>query len=318
MLRQVLQVVILGIGAWLVVGMHASAGVMIAATILFARALQPVEYLISGWRVLVDARGAWGRLEQRSTTLRTGSNVALPAPVGRIDVERLAYTFNPSRPALLRNVSFSLAAGESLGVIGPNASGKTTLIRLLLGLWKPQGGVVRLDGADIARWDRDALGEHVGYLPQDVELFSGTVAENIARLGEPEAAEVIRAAQRAGVHELVLRLPKGYDSEIGEGGEVLSAGQRQRIGLARALYGRPRFVVLDEPNSNLDHEGELALGRALALLKEEGVTVAVIAHRPSLLARVDRLLVLRDGSVEAFGALSEVMPRVTRVPVQAA
>jgi PrtD family type I secretion system ABC transporter len=303
----------LATGAYLVVDQHVTAGVMIAATILLGRALAPVEMLVAGWRSLVEARAAWRRLAQLLAKAPPAAGTELPVPEGRLAVEGLSYAFAGAGRPFLRNVSFALAPGESLGIVGPSASGKSTLARLIVGVWKPGAGAVRLDGADVAAWPREALGPHIGYLPQDVELFGGTVADNIARLGEPDAAEVVRAAQRAGVHDLVLRLPKGYDSEIGEGGAVLSAGQRQRVGLARALYGRPRLIVLDEPNSNLDHEGEMALMRVLTLLKEEGVTVAVIAHRPSLLAGVDRMLVLRDGAVEVFGARSEVMQRVTRL-----
>jgi ABC-type protease/lipase transport system fused ATPase/permease subunit len=229
-----------------------------------------------------------------------------------LQVERVVFALKNSEKPILRGVSFALEPGEALGLIGPSASGKSTLARLVVGVWKPVSGVVRLDGADVAAWPREALGPHIGYLPQDVELFGGTVAENIARLGEPDAAEVIRAAQRAHVHELVLRLPKGYDTEIGEAGQALSPGQRQRIALARALYGRPRLVVLDEPNADLDHEGEEALARTLQLLKEDGVTLVVVAHRPSLLRGVDKMLVLREGAVERFGARDEVMARVTR------
>jgi ATP-binding cassette subfamily C exporter for protease/lipase/ATP-binding cassette subfamily C protein EexD len=311
--RQALQTAMLAAGAWLVIGQHVSAGVMIAATILLGRALAPVEMLVAGWRSLVEARGAWRRLAALLEKEPAAAATELPVPRGRLAVESVAFTYPGTERVFLRGVSFGLAAGESLGIVGPSASGKSTLSRLLVGVWKPVSGAVRLEGADVAAWPRAALGPHIGYLPQDVELFSGTVAENIARLGEPDAAEVVRAAQRAGVHEMILRLPKGYDSEIGEGGQVLSAGQRQRIALARALYGQPCLVVLDEPNSNLDHEGEQALSRALTILKEEGVTVVVVAHRPSLLAGVDRLLVLRDGMVDAFGSRGEVMARVTRV-----
>jgi len=313
-LRQVLQVAMLGIGAWLVIDLQASAGVMIAATILLARALQPVEQLIGGWRVMVEAGSAWRRLQEREAGDDGAAGVLLPAPLGRLDVERIAYSFSAGRPPLIRNVSFSLAAGESLGVLGASASGKTTLMRLLLGLWRPQIGNVRLDGADISRWDRDSLGEHVGYLPQDVDLFAGTIAQNIARLGDstgPEAsARVVRAAQLAHAHELILQLPDGYDTQIGEGGVALSGGQRQRIALARALHGEPRLVMLDEPNASLDAAGEAALLAALADLKARGATVVMVSHKPSLMAALDKVAVLRSGSIEMFGPSAAVLARM--------
>lgn len=311
--RQFIQMAMLAAGAWLVVHQHVSAGVMIAATILLGRALAPVEMMVAGWRSLVEARGAWQRLEELLGAHPPAEPTTdLPVPAGRLDVERAVFGIQGGERLIIRGVSFGLAAGEALGIIGPSASGKSTLARLLVGVWKPVSGVVRLDGADVATWSREKLGPHIGYLPQDVELFTGTVAENIARLGEPDPAEVIRAAQRAHVHELILRLPRGYDSEIAEGGQALSPGQRQRIALARALYGNPRFVVLDEPNANLDHDGDQALMRTLHELRADGVTVVVVAHRPSLLAGADKLLVLRDGVVEAFGPRGEIMPRVTR------
>ena len=313
-LRQVLQVMMLAVGAWLVVDMQASAGVMIAATILLGRALQPVEHLISGWRVMIDARAAWRRLEERAAHVREHDKAALPAPLGRIDVERLSYAFEAGRPALLRNIAFALAAGESLALIGPSASGKTTLLKLLLGLWRPQAGVVRLDGADIAQWDRDALGEHVGYLPQEVDLFAGSVGENIARLRNPSdpavAERIVRAAQLAHAHELILQLPEGYDTHIGEGGAALSGGQRQRIALARALYGEPALVVLDEPSANLDVAGEAALLAALTELKARGVTVIVTTHDAALMSALDKIAVLRGGLLEMFGPAAAVLTRL--------
>ena len=312
--RQMIQVAMLAGGAFLVVDQQVTAGIMIASTILLGRALAPVELLVASWRSLAEARSAFGRLARLLDAHTREQTTELPAPQGRIEVERVVFAVQKADRPILRGISFSLAAGESLGIIGPSASGKSTLARLLAGVWRPGAGSVRLDGAELASWPRERLGPHIGYLPQDVELFPGTVSENIARLGEPQPAQVIRAAQRAGVHELILRLPKGYDTEIGDG--ALSPGQRQRIALARALYGAqgvaPRVVVLDEPNSNLDDDGHRALERAMRLLKDEGVTLIVIAHRPSLLVGMDKLLVLREGAIEAFGPRQEVLPRVTR------
>jgi PrtD family type I secretion system ABC transporter len=316
-LRQVLQVAMLGVGAWLVIDQQASAGVMIAATILLSRALQPVEYLISGWRALIDARGAWTRLSERTTALPARLKISLPAPRGRIDVERLTYAIDPTRP-LIKNMGFSIAPGESLGVIGASASGKTTLLRLLLGLRRSHSGVVRLDGADISLWDRVTLGEHVGYLPQDVELFAGTVGENIARLDSTTNAatseSIVRAAQLAHAHEMILQLPEGYDTPIGDGGAILSGGQRQRIALARALYGDPRYVVLDEPSANLDATGEAALLAAIADLKSRGVTVVIATHSPTLMMELDKLLLLKSGAMEMLGPSAAVLTRLRSAP----
>jgi PrtD family type I secretion system ABC transporter len=313
-LRQALQVAMLGLGAWLVIDLQASAGIMIAATILLGRALQPVEHLISGWKTLVEARGAWQRLNERPAAVPAQNKVSLPAPVGRLCVERVSFTLAAGRPALIKNVTFALEPGESLGIIGPSASGKTTLLKLVLGIWKPQAGIVRLDGADIAHWDRDAdrdgLGRYIGHLPQSVELLAGTVAENIARLGAVDSSRVVQAAHLAHAHEMILRLPEGYDTQIGEGGAVLSGGQRQRIALARALYGQPRLVVLDEPNAHLDMEGEIALAAALKELKSSGVTVVMVGHRPALMSQLDKLAVLKDGALEAFGPGATILSRL--------
>jgi PrtD family type I secretion system ABC transporter len=312
-MRQIIQTIMLCAGAYLVIDQNVSGGVMMAATIILGRALAPVEMLIGGWRGLVDARSAWERLDALLQKRKGREhNTALPKPTGQIAAERLVFAVPGAEKAIIKGISFELAAGESMGLIGPSASGKSTLVRLLLGVWPPHSGIVRLDGADISSWPRSRLGRHLGYLPQDVELFSGTVAENIARLGEPEPQAVIAAAQRANAHEMILRLPQGYDTQIGEGGAALSGGQRQRIGLARALYGKPRIVVLDEPNANLDGEGEAALTQAMAGLRQAGITLIVVSHRPSLLAGMDKLLVIRDGTLELFGPRSEVLSRLTR------
>jgi PrtD family type I secretion system ABC transporter len=314
--RQGLQAAMLGVGAWLVVGLHASEGIMVAATILFGRALQPLEHLIGGWKAMVGARSAWQRLAARPAARADRPQLALPAPRGQLELERVVFAPAANRPALIKRVSFALEPGESLGVIGPSASGKTTLIRLMLGLWKPQSGVVRLDGANIAAWDRDALGEHMGYLPQDVELFAGTVAENIARLAAVDSHKVVEAARLAHAHDMILRLPQGYETHIGEAGGILSGGQRQRIALARALYGSPRLVMLDEPNASLDAEGEHALSAALAELKARGATVVLVGHRPAMMSSLDKLAVLNEGALEAFGPATAVLARLRAVAHQ--
>lgn len=320
--RFAMQVAMLALGAWLVIEQHVTPGVMIASTILLARALQPVELLITGWKALVDARGAGQRLAAAPVEFGERA-VALPVPSGRLDVEKVVFGAQPQRPPILKGISFSLQPGETLGLIGPSASGKTTLARLILGIWRPQSGAVRLDGADVSQWNRDQLGRHVGYLPQDVELFAGTVAENIARLGPVDSEAVVRAAQLAGAHEMILRLPAGYETPIGDAGSALSGGQRQRIGLARALYGEPQLVVLDEPNANLDSEGEAALGATLAALKAAGRTVVLIGHKPSMMASVDKLAVLVDGALDGFDRPQALMarytaPRAGAAPVRAA
>jgi len=317
--RQLIQIAMLAAGAWLVIDLHVTAGVMLAATILLGRALAPVEMMIAGWKSLVDTRAAYSRLDKllSSGSIQT-EHTELPAPEGALSVERVAFGIRGHEKAIIRGVSFEVAAGESLGIIGPSAAGKSTLARLILGVWKPVNGVIRLDGADISEWPRDKLGPHVGYLPQDVELFSGSAAENIARMGEVDSEAVIAAAKRANAHDMILHLPNGYDTQIGEGGATLSGGQRQRLALARALYRNPRLVVLDEPNANLDSEGEEALMGAMLGLKHDHVTLIVITHRPAMLANVDKVLVLRDGQVDMFGPRAEIIARVTRGSIQGA
>lgn len=310
--RLLLQIGILGTGAYLAIQTEISPGAMIAASIIMGRALAPVEQAIGSWRSGIAARNAYGRIKtQLEEEPPRGERMRLPEPKGALDVEAVSYVHPSAEEPVLRNVSFNLEPGEALGLIGPTAAGKTTLARLLVGNILPRAGHIRIDGADVGVWESEDRGKHVGYLPQDVELFAGTVRENIARMGEGSPEAIVAAARMAGVHELILGLPKGYDTEIGEGGAALSGGQRQRIALARTVFGSPRFVVLDEPNASLDHEGEAALLQALKDLKEQNVTVIVIAHRPTILQHVDKILVLRDGQVQHFGAPADVVPKVT-------
>ena len=313
--RLMVQSAIMGVGAWLVIEDHASPGVMFGASFLIARALAPVENAIVTWKSVIAARFAYGRLQHLLEAVPpTPKGMALPRPQGDLSVERLTYAPPGSDTPILRGISFSLGAGEVLGLVGPSAAGKTTLARCITGAWRPNSGHVRLDGADIAVWHAAEGSDHMGYLPQDVELFAGTVRENIARLREADPEAVINAAKLAGLHEMIMRLPKGYDSDIGEGGLKLSGGQRQRIGLARALFGEPRVIVLDEPNASLDAEGESALIEAIAQLKARGTTLIVIAHRPSILQHADKVLVLKDGMAAAFGSRDEVIAKLNAPP----
>jgi PrtD family type I secretion system ABC transporter len=307
-LRQAIQILMLGLGAYLVLTQEASPGVMIATTILLGRAVQPVEQLVASWRLLSDARASGRRLAELSKNFEGNeARVSMPRPEGRLTAEGLSYRLPGTDKPVLMNVSFGLAPGEALAVIGPSAAGKSTLARLLTGVWPPATGSVRMDGVDMAYWPRQDLGPWIGYVPQDVELFDGSVAENIARLAEVDSEAVVAAARRANAHELILSLPQGYDTQVGEQGYRLSPGQRQRVALARALYGDPRLVVLDEPNSNLDGAGEIALAQALSGLRGEGVTSVVVTHRPSLIAHVDKILVLEAGRVQQFGPAQEVL-----------
>lgn len=314
-MRQAIYIAMLGGGAYLVVAQDVTPGVMMAATILLSRALAPMESLIGNWRGLVAARLAYAHLDQHlPATDAAAAKTALPPPNGHLQVENVALAgLTPDHP-ILRHAAFALNPGESLAILGPSAAGKSSLAKLIVGVWKPSVGHVRLDGADIAQWPREALGKHIGYLPQDVELLPGTVAENIARLGPVDAEAVVAAAQRSHAHQMILQLPKGYDTVIGEGGIQLSAGQAQRVGLARALYGSPCLVVLDEPNANLDSEGEDALLRTLKTLKEEGATTVMITHRPSLVGSIDKLLVLAAGKMERLGPRDEVLAALAAPP----
>jgi PrtD family type I secretion system ABC transporter len=317
-IRMFLQVAILGTGAYLALRQEITPGTMIAASIIMGRALAPVEAAVGQWRGFVNARTAYQRLnELLANTTENKDNMPLPAPRGHLAAERVVVAPPGSRTPVLKGVSFELPAGEAMGVIGPSGAGKSTLARALVGVWPAVNGAVRLDGADLHEWDKEELGPYLGYLPQDVELFDGTVAENIARFREVDSDAVVRAAQMAGVHDLILRLPDGYDTQIGAGGQALSGGQRQRVALARALYGDVRLVLLDEPNANLDTEGEKALTAAIANLRQEGRTVVIITHRPQLLSGVDKVLAMDGGQVKAFGPRQEVLARYTRPSVVA-
>jgi ATP-binding cassette subfamily C protein len=308
-LRLGLQSAVLGVGAYLVIHQEATAGIIIASSIITARALAPVDIAIANWRAFGAARQSWCRLNALLAALPEEADVLqLPKPSNSVSVETVAVVPPGSNRTVVQGVSFSLAAGCALGIVGPSGSGKSSLVRALLGVWPTAVGTVRIDGAELDRWSRDALGCCLGYLPQDVSLLDGTIAENIARFEKEASPEaIIAAAKSAGVHELILTLPNGYDTSIGERGEALSAGYRQRIALARALYKDPFFVVLDEPNSNLDMEGEVALAKAIRGVCDRGGIVVVIAHRPSVLGAVDLVLALVNGQMRAFGKRDEVL-----------
>ena len=306
--RLALQSLVLGLGALLAVQGQITAGMMIAGSILMGRVLSPIDQLIGVWKQWSSARLAYQRLEAllHSYPARA-QRMALPAPRGELAVEQLSASAPGTRRATLANLSFTLPAGQVLGVIGPSGCGKSTLARLLIGVWQPLAGKVRLDGAELSQWDKHQLGPHLGYLPQDIQLFAGTIAENIARFAEVDADKVLAAAQLAGVHQLILQLPEGYETRLGEGGAGLSGGQKQRIGLARALYGLPAVIVLDEPNSNLDEAGEQALLQAIVQLKQHKRTLILITHKPNVLTLTDQLLILREGQLQAFGPTAKVL-----------
>lgn len=312
-LRMFLQVAVLGLGAWLVLRQELTAGSMVAASIIMSRALAPVEQAIASWKQTMGARDAWKRLAAlfELPPLRSAA-MRLPRPRGHLTIEDVVYTPAGARHPVLRGISLSLTPGEALAIIGPSAAGKSSLARLIVGLARPQYGFIRLDGADVFAWSRDHFGHCVGYLPQDVELFPGTVRENIAHMEEGDPSQVVAAAVLAGVHDMILRLPNGYDTEIGDINSILSGGQRQRLGLARSLYRRPALLVLDEPNSNLDASGEEALNRAIATMKNSGSTVVVVAHRLSLMAHIDKVLALNEGQMQLVGPRETVLAQLSR------
>ena len=309
--RQLLQIGILDLGAWLVIGNHMSPGGMIAASILMGRALAPVDQAVSTWRSARSAIDAWKRVRSLlDTDPPDVTTTELPEPDGRIRVEGVSYVHRGMERPALRNVSFEVEPGETLAIIGPSAAGKSTLARLLVGIDTPHTGHVRLDGMEVSNWASEDRGKYVGYLPQEIGLIGETVRDAICRLQDVEDHMVIGAARLAGVHDTIMTLPKGYDMPIGMDGSALSGGERQRVALARAVYGGPRFILLDEPNSNLDSEGERALQRAIDILRTVGTTVVVIAHRPSILKSVDRIMVLQDGIVRMIGPRDEVLQKV--------
>lgn len=311
-IRYFAQILILGGGAWLVLQGELTSGGMIAASILLGRALAPVEQSIGVWKQVVAARDAWKRLRHLLARVPASfDRTSLPEPTGALACDDLVFVAPQGRYPILQGISFRLNPGEVLGIIGPSAAGKSVLCKVMTGTWKPTRGRATLDGADIYTWRAEDLGPHLGYLPQDVELFAGTVAQNIARLAsDPPSDAVVEAARRAGVHEMILSLADGYETEIGEGGSFLSGGQRQRIGLARALYGQPKLIVLDEPNANLDPSGEKALGEAILAAKHRGASVVLVAHHPAILRATDKIMLLRDGRIEAFGPREEIMGKI--------
>ncbi|NBB49284.1 type I secretion system permease/ATPase [Rhizobium sp. CRIBSB] len=319
-LRMMLQSVLLAVGAWLVITQEASAGVMIASSIMMGRALAPVDAAIAAWKPWLMARQSWTRLQDLLTRLPADASVlSLPKPRRELKSEGLVVAPPGTKVPTIAGITFTVTAGQALGIIGPSGSGKSTLSRALVGAWSPIAGKVRLDGASLDQWNREELGAHIGYLPQGVELFDGTIADNIARFEEdPDPRAVVAAAETAGAHEMILRMEHGYETRIGEGGSALSAGQRQRIGLARALYRDPFLVVLDEPNANLDAEGEAALVEAIGAIRARSGIVVVIAHRPSAIGAVDLVLMVEVGRQKAFGPRDKVLAEVLQPRAAAA
>lgn len=319
-LRMMLQSVVLAVGAYLVIHQEASAGIIIAGSILSARALAPVDLAIANWRGFTAARSAWGRLNKLLVALPArAAPMALQPPTHGLSVEGVSGAPPGVQKVVVQDIAFKLEAGQGLGIIGPSGSGKSSLARLLVGVWQPLRGSVRLDGAALDQWSPDALGAHIGYLPQDVELLTGTVAQNIARFEpEPDNEAVIAAAKAVGVHDMIVRLPAGYDTSVGDYGAALSAGQAQRVALARAVYRNPFFVVLDEPNSHLDSEGDEALTRAILGVRERKGIVVVIAHRPSAIAGVDQIMVMNQGKAQAMGPKDEILAKALQRPPQGA
>lgn len=305
--RQALQIFSLALGAYLALNNEISAGAIVASSIIMGRALAPIEATIGQWRAFVGARQAYARLSTALKVDDKAQRTQLPPPAGNFKLEEVWMRFEGVKEPILRNISFELAAGEVLGIIGPTGTGKSTLARLMIGGWKPTTGSVRLDGVEVSDWPSSEIGPHVGYLAQDVELLDGTVAENISRYGAHDSEAIIDAAKIAGAHTFILTLPNGYDTVIGDRGKLLSGGQRQRIGLARAIYGNTRVVMLDEPNANLDANGEAELRRAVEILKSQGRTVIVVTHRPGILPVVDKIAVLRNGEIVSFGPREDVL-----------
>lgn len=310
LLRYGLQVAILACGAWLAVKRDLSPGALFAAVILGARALTPIDQIVGVWRQLISGWIAFNRVEAALALPARPSAMKLPTPTGRLSVENVSFLPAGAKAPTLANVSFAVEPGEAVGIVGPSAAGKSTLARLIVGALRPSHGVVRLDGADTYAWDRTDFGCCVGYVPQDISLFEGTISENIARFRDVGSLSIVVAAQKAGVHETILALPDGYETVLHANGAPLSAGQRQRIAIARAVFGAPKLVVLDEPNSNLDGVGEAALRQLLGVLKAQGTTVLMIAHRPSVLVGLDKVLVLANGSIIDFGTVEKIMPRI--------
>lgn len=307
-LRMFFQSMMLGLGAYLAINMELSAGMMIAGSIIMGRALAPLDLMIATWKGFSGARMSYKRVDKLLKDFpKNKEYMELPAPKGFLSLEGVYAKPPASEKYTLENINFSISKGDIIGVVGPSAAGKSTFARVILGVWPVQIGTVRMDGADISQWDREHLGRYIGYLPQDIELFAGTVSENIARFRKVDAQKVIEAAQKAGVHEMILRLSEGYDTPIGTSGAVLSGGQRQRVGLARAIYDNPSFVVLDEPNSNLDEQGELALLKTVEELKKSGTTVVIITHRQNILKATNKIVVMNAGRIEKYGISDDIL-----------